>query len=128
MGERVPEGLWYSREHEWVRPEDGAAVIGITSHAADQLGDIVYVDLPTLGTRLDAGRPFGEIESTKSVSELFAPIGGTVAERNDELDRAPELVNRDPYGAAWMVRVVLDGPLDTAGLLDPSAYRALIGP
>lgn len=127
MAGDVPEGLWYSREHEWVRLEDGEAVVGITQHAADQLGDVVFVDLPVVGAAIVAGSPFGEIESTKSVSELYAPVDGTVAARNGALDAAPEVVNRDPYGEGWMVRVTLGGALDPAGLLDAAAYRALIG-
>lgn len=127
MAGDVPEGLWYSREHEWVRLEDGEAVVGITQHAADQLGDVVFVDLPAVGAGIAAGSPFGEIESTKSVSELYAPVDGTVTARNGALDAAPEVVNRDPYGEGWMVRVTLGGALDPSGLLDAAAYRALIG-
>lgn len=128
MAEAVPEGLSYSVEHEWVRLEGDEAVVGITQHAADQLGDVVYVDLPSLGTVLEAGGAFGEIESTKSVSDLFAPISGRVVARNDALDTGPETVNRDPYGAGWMVRVALDGSDLPDGLMDAVAYRALIAP
>lgn len=128
MAEAVPEGLSYSVEHEWVRLEGDEAIVGITQHAADQLGDVVYVDLPPVDTVLEAGRAFGEIESTKSVSDLFAPISGRIVARNDSLDTGPEAVNRDPYGSGWMVRVALAGTDLPEGLMDAAAYRALIAP
>lgn len=127
MSEAVPEDLRYSAEHEWVRVADGVAEVGITQHAADQLGDVVYVALPSVGSVLVAGRAFGEVESTKSVSDLFAPVSGTVVERNDDLDTAPEAVNREPYGAGWMLRVRLEDATLPADLLDAAAYRGLIG-
>ena len=125
MADEVPDDLRYSAEHEWVRVEGAEVVVGITRHAADQLGDVVYVDLPPVDTLLEAGGAFGEVESTKSVSDLFAPVSGRVVARNDALDTAPETVNLDPYGAGWMVRVALGDASLPAELMDASAYRAL---
>lgn len=125
MAESVPEDLRYSAEHEWVRVEGDEAVVGITAHAAEQLGDVVYVDLPPVDTLLEAGRAFGEVESTKSVSDLFAPVAGRVVARNESLDTAPETVNRDPYGEGWMLRVALEGGVVPDGLMDAAAYRTL---
>lgn len=125
MAGSVPEDLRYSIEHEWVRVEGDTAVVGITAHAAEQLGDVVYVDLPAVDTLLEAGRAFGEVESTKSVSDLFAPVSGRVVGRNDGLDTAPETVNRDPYGEGWMLRVELASDVLPDTLMDAAAYRAL---
>ena len=122
----VPEGLRYTNEHEWVRTgEDGVVRIGITDYAQDALGDIVFVELPGPGTAVQPGTACGEVESTKSVSELFAPLGGTVTARNDGLETAPETVNSDPYGEGWMFEVRPDDPAALDGLLDAAAYRAL---
>lgn len=120
----VPHDRYYTTDHEWVRLEGDLAVVGITDFAQDQLGDVVYVDLPAVGSSIEAGQPFGEVESTKSVSDLFAPMDGTIEARNDELDEAPELVNEDPYGDGWLVRVALPAALDTDALLDAAAYQA----
>ena len=128
MAQEVPEGLRFSAEHEWVRVEGDVVVVGITAHAAEQLGDVVFVDLPPVDALLEAGRAFGEIESTKSVSDLYAPVSGRVVARNDALDTAPETVNRDPYGEGWMLRVAVSGGEVGDGLMDASAYRALLGP
>ncbi len=120
----IPDHLQYTPEHEWVAgPDaDGIVTFGITDYAQDALGDIVYVSLPADGAELVAGQPCGEIESTKSVSELYAPVSGVVTGRNDALDGTPEVVNSDPYGEGWMVRVrVADGQAPT-GLLDAAAY------
>lgn len=121
----VPEDLKYTADHEWVRVEDdGHVVIGITDYAQDALGDIVYVDLPAVGTSVSAGSTFGEVESTKSVSELLAPVSGEVVERNEALESAPDVVNSDPYGDGWMVRLrVAEGSVE---LLDATAYQAVI--
>ena len=102
-----PEDLRYTREHEWVRVEDGVGTVGITDYAQDQLGDIVYVKLPPVGTVVRQMEPFGEIESVKAVSDLFSPVSGEVVEVNAELEERPELVNLDPYGQGWMLRVRL---------------------
>ena len=122
----VPTDLRYTNDHEWVRVADDEATIGITAYAADQLGDIVFVELPDAGRALDQFAAFGVVESVKAVSDLFAPVAGEVTASNDELARNPELVNSDPYGAGWMlkVRVADAGQLD--GLLDAEAYDALI--
>ncbi|GAA1798096.1 glycine cleavage system protein GcvH [Leucobacter iarius] len=120
----LPAELKYTREHEWIRLDGDVATVGITSHAADQLGDVVFVELPAAGTRVSRGSVIGEIESTKSVGELFAPFDGEVVEANDAVVDAPELVNQDPFGEAWLVRVRFDAlPED---LLDADAYAAEI--
>ncbi|MDN3309713.1 glycine cleavage system protein GcvH [Microbacterium oryzae] len=117
--------LLYTAEHEWIRIDDDIATIGITDYAADQLGDVVYVDLPQVGAAVTAGQVMGEIESTKSVSELYAPVDGTVVEVNDAVDADPDTVNASPFEDAWLVKVRLSG--DPAGLLDRAAYTALTG-
>ena len=123
----VPADLRFTKEHEWVRVDGDLARIGVTAHAADQLGDIVFVDLPPVGRVLAQHATFGVVESVKAVSDLFAPVGGEVVETNDEALRgAPELVNADPYGAGWMIRVRLADPSQVSGLLDAVAYEALI--
>jgi glycine cleavage system H protein len=122
----IPEDLRYTAEHEWVQPRSGAPVrIGITDFAQDALGDIVYVQLPDTGTEVAVGDSFGEVESTKSVSELYAPVAGTVVARNDQLAEAPELINTDPYGAGWLVEIEPTDPGRVDDLLDASAYREL---
>ena len=112
----VPEDLSYSEEHEWVRVEDDVAIVGITDFAQDQLGDIVYVDLPEVGSTVTAGETCGEVESTKSVSDLYAPVTGEVVEINDGVVSDPALINSDPYGAGWLFKVSVteEGPLMTA--------------
>lgn len=124
----IPEDRRYTAEHEWARPTgDGSVLrIGITDFAQDRLGDIVYVSLPAVGDTLDGGQYFGEVESTKSVSDLYAPVAGTVTARNETLEATPELVNGDPFGEGWMVEIE---PADGAaydGLLDAAAYGKLI--
>ena len=120
-----PEDLHYTAEHEWVRIADGKARVGITSYAQDALGDIVYVTLPDDGAALTAGQTCGEVESTKSVSDIYAPVSGAVVGRNDALDSNPELDNTDPYGEGWMFEVALDG--EPQGLLSASEYEAQLG-
>jgi glycine cleavage system H protein len=130
-----PDDLKYTAEHEWVRPvgEGGDAVlrVGITSYAQDALGDIVFVTLPAVGTELAAGSAVGEVESTKSVSDVYAPIAGTVTAVNDALDASPELVNSDPYGEGWMFELRpsdgLDAALSAPALLDAAAYQERLG-
>ena len=122
-----PEDLRYTEEHEWVRAEGNRATVGITSYAQDALGDVVYVDLPATGTRVEAGQPFGEVESTKSVSDLYAPVSGTIVERNAALESSPELVNSDPYGEGWMVVIEADDPDEAAALLSAEQYASLTG-
>jgi glycine cleavage system H protein len=122
----VPTDLRYTKDHEWIRVEVDRATIGITAHAADQLGDIVFVELPAIGRVIDQSAPFGVVESVKAVSDLLAPVSGTVVENNGALNGEPELVNGDPYGAGWMIRIVIGQPSQLDELLDPAAYDALI--
>ena len=122
----IPEDLRYTEEHEWVRPAGDDVEVGITDHAQDQLGDVVFVDLPPAGTAVEAGEAFGEVESTKSVSDLYAPIAGTVTAANEDLADRPELCNTDPYGAGWLVRIQPDDDAAVDGLLDAAAYGDLI--
>ena len=122
----VPTDLRYTSDHEWVRVDGDAATIGITAYAAEQLGDIVFVELPDVGRTVTQAAAFGVVESVKAVSDLFAPVSGEVAEANAELGANPELVNSDPYGAGWMIRVTLADPAQLDALLDPDAYDALI--
>lgn len=122
----VPQNLKYSRDHEWVdTTADAAAVrIGITDFAQDQLGDVVFVDLPEVGDSLEAGEEFGEVESTKSVSDLVAPVSGEVLRVNEALEDSPEVINSDPYGEGWMLEVALADPSEVEALLDSEAYSA----
>jgi glycine cleavage system H protein len=126
-GSVIPEDLRYTPQHEWVAPADGgdALRVGITDFAQEALGDIVYVQLPEPGTAVSAGEPLGEVESTKSVSEIYAPVSGTVAARNDQLTDAPELLNTDPYGAGWLVDIAPTDAGAADALLDAGAYRNL---
>jgi glycine cleavage system H protein len=126
---QIPDHLRYTAEHEWVAgpDDDGIVTFGITDYAQDALGDIVYVSLPDDGAELVAGQPCGEIESTKSVSELYAPVSGVVTERNDRLDGTPELLNADPYGDGWMVKVRAADDGAVSGLLDAGAYASVAG-
>jgi glycine cleavage system H protein len=124
-GDVIPEELRYTDKHEWITTGSGTARVGITDFAQDALGDIVYVDLPEAGTAVTAGQPFGEVESTKSASEIYAPASGTVVARNDQLGDAPELVNSDPYGAGWLIEIELADPAALPSLLDAAAYAAL---
>ena len=121
----MPDDLRYSREHEWVRVEGPIATIGITSFAADELGDIVYVELPEVGSQLKQFTGFGVVESVKAVSDLYAPISGTVTEVNDALRSGPELLNTDPFGTGWIAKVELADPTEPEGLLDAAAYAEL---
>jgi glycine cleavage system H protein len=121
----VPDELRYSSDHEWVRWEDGKVRIGITDYAQDALGDVVFVQVPEVGQAADAGATVGEVESTKSVSEIYAPVAGTVVEVNPELEANPELVNSDPYGAGWIALVEPADPGVLESLMDADAYREL---
>jgi glycine cleavage system H protein len=122
----VPDDLRYSTDHEWARLEDGKVRVGITDFAQDTLGDVVFVQLPEIGTHLDAGSTFGEVESTKSVSDLYAPVGGTVVEVNGDLADAPSRLNEDPYGEGWICLIEPDDPAQLETLLDASGYQKLI--
>ena len=121
-----PEDLRYTKDHEWLRLEKDEGIVGITDFAQDALGDVVFVELPAVGTVLAAGQSFGVVESNKTVSDLFAPVGGRVLAVNQRLRDEPELVNQDPYGAGWMVRIAPTRREDVDGLLAAAAYRALI--
>jgi glycine cleavage system H protein len=122
----VPEDLRYSSDHEWARQEGTAVRVGITDYAQDALGDIVYVGLPAIGTVVEAGASISEVESTKSVSDIYAPLAGTIIEVNQTLSDTPDVVNSDPYGAGWLFVVQPTDPAALDALLDASAYRALV--
>lgn len=121
-----PKDLRYYEEHEWVRVEGDEAVIGISHFAQDQLGEVVYVDLPSVGDRIAAGETFGEIESVKSVSELYAPLSGEITEVNEALSDAPETVNSDPYGEGWMIRIRMADVLEVDPLMSSEDYEAFV--
>jgi glycine cleavage system H protein len=121
----VPQDLRYTKEHEWVRVEGDLATVGITDFAADQLGDVVFVDLPEVGRTVAQFTAVGVIESVKAVSDLFAPVGGDVVETNAELMTKPDLLNSDPFGQGWMLRIRLDDPAAVDSLLDVASYEAL---
>jgi glycine cleavage system H protein len=121
----IPDGLRYTAEHEWVAPGAAALRVGITDFAQDALGDIVYVQLPDPGTVVQAGQSLGEVESTKSVSEIYAPLSGTVAARNERLGGEPELINTDPYGDGWLVEIEPESTTAVDELLDADGYRRL---
>lgn len=122
----VPTDLRYTQDHEWVRVDGDEAVVGITKYAADQLGDIVFVELPDVGRALQGAKAFGVVESVKAVSDLFAPITGEVLATNDSLTGGPELVNTDPYGDGWMIRLRIADPAELDDLLDADAYDAIV--
>lgn len=122
----MPEDLRYTTDHEWVRVEGNNVRIGVTDYAQDALGDVVFVQVPTIGTSVKAGESFSEVESTKSVSDIYAPITGSVVEVNDELGDAPERLNEDPYGDGWICVLSVGDAGEIEGLLDAAAYRALI--
>ena len=122
-----PENLRYTKEHEWVSLEGNIATIGITDFAQRELGDIVYVEIETIGKTLAAEAVFGTVEAVKTVSDLFLPVAGTINEMNQGLANAPESVNNDPYGSGWMVKMTVTNPADVNKLMDAAAYKALIG-
>jgi glycine cleavage system H protein len=122
---QIPDDLRYTKDHEWLRVESGRGTVGITDFAQDALGDVVFVELPAVGTTLTAGQTFGVVESNKTVSDLFAPVAGQVVEVNDALRTRPELVNQEPYGGGWMIRVAVTTVAD-GDLLDAPAYRTLV--
>lgn len=122
-----PDTLRYTKEHEWVKLEGDIATIGITDFAQKELGDIVYVEIETVGQELNAGDVFGTVEAVKTVSDLFLPVAGTITEVNPNLNNSPELVNTDPYGEGWMVRMRVSNPADVEALMDSAAYENLVG-
>ncbi|MDR0738269.1 MAG: glycine cleavage system protein GcvH [Prevotellaceae bacterium] len=122
----IPENLKYTKDHEWVRVEGNIAVVGITDYAQSQLGDIVFVDVQTVGETLEQGDMFGAIEAVKTVADAYMPLSGEVSEFNTALENAPELVNKDPYGEGWMVKIEMADPAQIEGLLTPDDYKKLI--
>jgi len=122
----IPPGLKYSKEHEWVAAEGAVATVGITDHAQDQLGEIVYIELPAVGEKISKDDPFGVVESVKAVSDIYAPVSGTVVEVNEDLPESPETVNEDPYGDGWLIKVRISDPADLEDLMDGDEYAELI--
>lgn len=122
----IPKDLKYTKDHEWARQQGNTVVVGVTAHAQEALGDVVYVELPKVGSTITAGKQFGVIESTKAVSELFAPLSGKVVKVNDALTEAPQTVNADPYGNGWIVEVEPSDPKQLAELMDATAYADLL--
>ncbi|HEY8920392.1 MAG TPA: glycine cleavage system protein GcvH [Chitinophaga sp.] len=122
-----PSNLRYTKDHEWILLEGNIATIGITEFAQRELGDIVFVDIPTVGKTMEAEEVFGTVEAVKTVSDLFLPVAGTINEVNQDLESEPELVNTDPYGEGWMVKMTVKNPADVNALLDAAAYQALVG-
>ena len=121
-----PKDLQYTKDHEWIRIEGDMATVGITDFAQSELGDIVYVDVETLGKQLDAGAIFGTVEAVKTVSDLFLPLSGSITELNPAVSNSPELVNSDPYGKGWMVKMKLSNPDEIKGLMDAKAYEQMV--
>jgi glycine cleavage system H protein len=122
-----PGHLKYTKDHEWILIDGTTATVGITDFAQRELGDIVYVDIDTIGKNLAEESIFGTVEAVKTVSDLYLPLNGTITEKNAELDKQPELVNQDPYGAGWMIKMSIEPSTDTSRLLDAKAYEALVG-
>ena len=123
----IPDNLKYTKEHEWVRLEGDVAVVGITDFAQGELGDIVFVEVETVDETLDADEVFGTVEAVKTVSDLFLPVAGEIVEFNEAVEDDPALVNNDPYGEGWLIKVKVNNPADVDGLLDGEAYKAVIG-
>ena len=121
-----PDNLRYTKDHEWIKLEGNVATIGITDYAQRELGDIVYVEVESIGEKLEAGAVFGTVEAVKTVSDLFLPVGGTVTELNPALANSPESVNSDPYGEGWMVKMTVNDPADVEGLMNAEAYKNLV--
>ena len=122
-----PENLRYTKDHEWIRVEGDIATIGITDFAQHELGDIVYVEIETVGQALNSGEIFGTVEAVKTVSDLYLPVPGTITEVNPNLNASPEVVNSDPYGEGWMVKMQLSNPADVQSLMDAAGYQKLVG-
>jgi len=122
-----PEDLRYTKEHEWVRIAGDVGTIGITDHAQKELGDIVYVDLPKVGAHIEQGKSLGSVESVKAVSDIYCPVSGEVTEVNESLAQAPEKLNQDPHGAAWLIKLRLSAPDEAKGLLSAADYQAYVG-
>ena len=123
----VPENLKFTKDHEWIRVEGDVAFIGVTDYAQSNLGDIVFVEVETVGEEMEKGEAFGNVEAVKAVEELYMPVGGEILEFNESLEDAPEHVNKDPYGDGWMIKVKLSDPAELDDMLDVEAYKELIG-
>ena len=121
-----PANYRYTKEHEWVNAKDGVATVGITDYAQSELGDVVFVELPEMGKKLEKGKSFGTVESVKAVSEIYAPVSGEVVEANPDLQNKPETINSDPHGAAWLVKIKLANPAELENLMDGAAYETYI--
>jgi glycine cleavage system H protein len=122
----APPGLRYSKEHEWVAAEESVATVGITDHAQEQLGEIVYIELPSIGEKVSKDDPFGVVESVKAVSDIYAPVSGTVLEVNEDLAESPEVVNEDPYGDGWLIKVKVSDAADFDDLMDSDEYERMV--
>jgi len=123
----TPDTLHYTKDHEWISIEDGIATVGVTDFAQSELGDIVYVEVETLDEQIEISEVFGTVEAVKTVSDLFMPLSGTIVEFNESLEDEPEMVNEDPYGKGWMIKIKLDNPVEANALLNAAAYKELIG-
>ena len=123
----TPDTLHYTKDHEWISIEDGIATVGVTDFAQSELGDIVYVEVETLDEQIEISEVFGTVEAVKTVSDLFMPLSGTIIEFNESLEDEPEMVNEDPYGKGWMIKIKLNNPGEASELLDAAAYKELIG-
>jgi len=123
----TPDTLHYTKDHEWISIEDGIATVGVTDFAQSELGDIVYVEVETLDEQIGISEVFGTVEAVKTVSDLFMPLSGSIIEFNESLEDEPEMVNEDPYGKGWMIKIKLDNPAEAGELLDAAAYKELIG-
>lgn len=122
----VPENLLYTKDHEWIRIEGQTATVGITDFAQSELGDIVFIEIETQGENLATGDTFGTIEAVKTVSDMFMPVGGEIIEVNPDLDKSPDLVNKDPYGKGWMIKIKVNDPAEAKGLLNAGKYKELL--
>ena len=122
-----PEHLKYTKDHEWIQINGDTGTVGITDYAQGELGDVVFVELPAVGKSIKTHDTFGTIEAVKAVSDLYAPVSGSIVETNPELEKTPEIVNKDPYGKGWMVKIKMSNPTEAAGLLSATAYKQLIG-
>jgi glycine cleavage system H protein len=122
----IPENLRYTKEHEWIKVENDSAIVGISDYAQNELGDIVFVELPKTGDAVESMKPFGSIEAVKSVSDIFAPVSGVIIEVNQELESSPQLINQDPYGKGWIVKLKISNPQELDQLLSPGDYQSLV--
>lgn len=122
-----PDNLKYTNDHEWIRVEGDTGWVGITDYAQGELGDVVFVELPAVGTKVAQGKSFGTIEAVKAVSDIYAPVSGEVLEANKDVQTSPDAVNKDPYGKGWMIKMRIGNPAELAGLLDVNAYKKIVG-